>query len=419
MKILIINYRYFLSGGPEKYMFKVIELLKNQGHEIVPFSIKSNQNRKSNFENYFADPIGGKDQTYFEEYKKDFKTTIQILDRQFYSLSVKKKLVKLIKETKPDVCYLMHHYNKLSPSVIDACKKNKVPIVMRLSDFFLVCPSSHLLRNKMICEECKDKSLFRAVKHKCIKNSYIGSTIKVCAMYFHRLFRFYKKVNYIVAPSNFTLSKINSLIDSKKLINISSFIDLTEEYNSNVGNYILFVGRIEEEKGVMNAIKAVEGTKYKLIIIGKSSTGYDIKVKDYIQEKNITNVEYLGSKYGDELKNYYKGARCVIIPSIWYENIPNVALEAMKYSKPLLVSNVGSLKELVKENYNGYFFEIENISHVKEKISMIFENDQLCKKLGKNAYDFILKEFNSKLHYNKLIKIFNDAISEENKKWKH
>jgi glycosyltransferase involved in cell wall biosynthesis len=413
MKILLINYRYFLSGGPEKYMFKVIDLLNKNGHKIIPFSIKSNKNEKSEYENFFADPIGGKDQTYFEEYKKDFKTTMQILDRQFYSFLVKKKLIKLIKETKPDVCYLMHQYNKLSPSVIDVCKKNKVPIVMRLSDFFLVCPSSHLLRDKIICEECKDKSLFRAVKHKCIKNSYIGSTIKVCAMYFHRLFGFYKKVNYIVAPSKFTLSKINRLIDNKKLINISSFIEITENYNPSVGDYVLFVGRIEEEKGVMNAIKAVEGTKNKLILIGKSSTGYDIKVKEYIKKHNITNVEYLGPKYGDELKKYYCGARCLIIPSIWYENIPNVALEAMMYSKPLLVSNIGSLKELVREDYNGYLFEIENIDHIKEKISMIFENDKTCRRLGKNAYEYISKEFNSKSHYNKLIKIFSNAISEE------
>ena len=41
MRILLVNYRYFISGGPEKYMFNIKTMLENQGHEVIPFSIHS------------------------------------------------------------------------------------------------------------------------------------------------------------------------------------------------------------------------------------------------------------------------------------------------------------------------------------------------------------------------------------------
>ena len=44
MKILVANYRYFISGGPERYMFNLIEQLSVQGHEVIPFSIHYSKN---------------------------------------------------------------------------------------------------------------------------------------------------------------------------------------------------------------------------------------------------------------------------------------------------------------------------------------------------------------------------------------
>ena len=40
MNIIIANYRYFISGGPERYMFNITDALKENGHNIIPFSVK-------------------------------------------------------------------------------------------------------------------------------------------------------------------------------------------------------------------------------------------------------------------------------------------------------------------------------------------------------------------------------------------
>ena len=46
MRIIIANYRYFIAGGPEKYMFKFMDAAEKMGIEVIPFSVKNPQNEK-------------------------------------------------------------------------------------------------------------------------------------------------------------------------------------------------------------------------------------------------------------------------------------------------------------------------------------------------------------------------------------
>ncbi len=418
MRILIINSRYFLSAGPEKYMFGLKEMLEKNGHEVIPFSVRNSRNEKSRFEEYFAEPIGGGDKVFYSEYRKDPKTMMQMLGREFYSFHVRKRLDSLIKETRPDIAYILHHYNKLSPSVIDACKNNSLPVVMRLSDFFLLCPESHFYRDRGVCEECVDHSLFRAVRHRCVKGSIILSGIKAMALKFHRLLGVYSRLDFVVIQSRFTISRMKKAISPEKISFNPTFIARTEGFNGSIGDYLLHVGRIEEQKGIIHAIKAVENTGYALKIVGSSSTGHEAELRKYVKDKRIDNVKFLGPKYGEELDSLYRGSRAVIIPAIWYENMPNVALEAMMHSRPILASGLGSLKELVRDGENGLLFEPGNAHQIREKIEMIFDDDALCSRLGKNSYADAVEKYSPKKHYEVLLDVFSRAVSKKDKKLK-
>ena len=103
MKILLVNYRYFISGGPEKYMFNITKKLKEEGHEVIPFSIKSDKNEKTEYEKYFAKPIGNSNAVFYEDYKKTPKTVLQMLSRSIYSFETKRAIEKIIKGTNPDI----------------------------------------------------------------------------------------------------------------------------------------------------------------------------------------------------------------------------------------------------------------------------------------------------------------------------
>ena len=59
MKICLINYRYFVSSGPERYLFGLKRLLEQRGHEIVPFSVRYRANEASPYSGYFVEPLAG------------------------------------------------------------------------------------------------------------------------------------------------------------------------------------------------------------------------------------------------------------------------------------------------------------------------------------------------------------------------
>ena len=208
MRILIVNYRYFISGGPEKYMFNIKKMLEDNGHEVIPFSIHSNKNLETKYSKYFVEPIGGRDATYFDEVKKTPKSIWQLLTRSIYSREVEKAIKKEINDVKPDLVYIIHFVNKLSPSVITGASKMGIPVVLRLSDYFLLCPRFDFMYEKKVCEECLSKGYRSCIKKRCVKGSLFASVVRVFSMKFHKMINVYKDVYAFITPSEFLKKKL-------------------------------------------------------------------------------------------------------------------------------------------------------------------------------------------------------------------
>lgn len=418
MKILLVNYRYFISGGPEKYMFNIKKMLEENGHEVIPFSIHSNKNVDTKYSKYFVEPIGGRDATYFDEVKKTPKSIIQLLSRSIYSIEVEKAIKKEIKETQPDLVYIIHFVNKLSPSVLVGAKKMNVPVVMRLSDYFLLCPRFDFLSKQKVCEDCLKYGYKSCIKKKCVKNSLFASVIRVFSMKVHKFIKVYKNVDAFITPSQYLKNKLKENGFEKHNIKcIPTFTELPKEPTKQfLGDYGLYFGRISEEKGVDTVIKAYEKMpEYNVKIMGDDSTEEARKLKKYIEERKIKNVEFVGFKKGEELEAIIEKSRFTIIPSIWYDNLPNTALESFKYKKPIIASNIGSLPELVIDNENGFLFEPQNYEELA-KIVKRFDNDEIVKRMGEKGWELLNSKFLPEKHYKELLNVFESVIKkrEEN-----
>ncbi len=409
MRILLVNYRYFISGGPEKYMFNIKKMLENNGHEVIPFSIHSNKNVDTEYSKYFVEPIGGRDATYFNEVKKTPKSIWQMLTRSIYSIEVEKAIKKEIKDVKPDLVYIIHFVNKLSPSVITGAKKMGVPVILRLSDYFLLCPRFDFMYQKKICEDCLTKGYRSCIKKRCVKGSLFASVIRVFSMKFHNFINVYRGVDAFITPSEFLKKKlVANGFDEKKFTCIPTFTASKSEVGKpQVGSYGLYFGRITEEKGVETAIKAYEKLPgYELKIMGDDTTEEAKKLKAYVEQRKIKNVEFLGFKSGVELEKVIKGARFTLIPSIWYDNLPNTALESFQYSKPVIASNIGSLPELVVDGVNGFLFEAGNDKMLVEAIKK-FDADESVVNMGAESRKRLETRFAPQTHYDALMKVFD------------
>lgn len=415
MRVLLVNYRYFISGGPEKYMFNIKRLLEKNGHEVIPFSVHSNKNEPTEYSKYFVEPIGSRDATYYDEVKKSPRVIWQLLSRSIYSLEVKKAIKKEIKEVKPDLVYVIHFVNKLSPSVITGAKEMGVPVVMRISDYFILCPRFDFLRDKTVCEDCLSKGYSSCIKNRCVKGSLFASVIRVFSMKVHKMMHIYDKIDAFISPSNYMKQKlVDNGFDEKKITYIPTFTESVSEVGEPViGEYGLYFGRLSKEKGVETVIKAYEKLpNNKLVIMGDYGTEEGTRLKQYIEDNKIENISFIGFKGGEELEEVVRNARFIVIPSIWYDNLPNTALEAFLYSKPVIASNIGSLPELVIDGKNGYLFETDNVDDLVDKIKKL-DDDETIIRLGENSRERYEDIFSPKWHYEKLLNVFIELVEKK------
>jgi len=426
MKILLVNYRYFVSGGPERYMFNIKKLLESKGHEVVPFSVRYKKNLPSQYESYFASPIGDGDKVYFSEYRKNIKTISQLIARTFYSFEVRKALSHVIKKEKVEVAYILHFLRKLSPSVIDACVENRIPVIVRISDFGLICPASTLSRGKKVCELCLKGNLFPSIRYRCVKNSFTASAVNALALYLHRCLKIYQKVDYWISPSRHTLKKfVQAGFDRSKIMLIPTFLDINDIapcYDNE--NYILCTSRISPEKGVLTLLKAFEICSHikeyrnyvRLVIVGLDESEESVKIRSFVKEKSLNKVKLYPFLPGNKLFKLMSKATFTVIPSLWYENLPIALLESFAHGKPALVSNLGSLIEIVKNGDNGLLFQPGNPYDLAEKIRWMIDHPKERQEMGRRARELAEKECNPELHYERLMEVCRRILAKHGKK---
>ncbi|MBM6671919.1 glycosyltransferase family 4 protein [Phocaeicola coprophilus] len=411
MKIILVNYRYFISGGPERYYFNIKEVLERNGHEVIPFSIKSSRNLPNDYEKYFLDIVD--DEVYFAQSKKSLKVILKSFARMFYSFEAKRKFKRLLQDTRPDLVYVMQFHNKISPSIIDAAQSLRIPVVHRISDFQYMCPNALFYNDvKGVCEDCLKGKRLSCVKYKCVLNSTVYSGIKMAAKWLHDCMKITRKINAFVVPSSFTLKKLNEYgIPMDKLHHIPTFFNLKEENPEVEYNpFILFVGRIEKQKGLMTLIKTFEGTDYNLKIIGFSNDGYEDMLKDYLKGKQH-HIEFLGRKSFEDIVPYLKSCLCTVVPSEWYDNFPNVILESFAYKKAVIATDFGSLPELVHDNQTGLTFKYADIEDFRVKVKYMFEHVNEARQMGERAYQSLVRDYSPKAHYEALMKLFNKLVT--------
>lgn len=410
MKIIVANYRYFIAGGPEKYMFKFMKAAEKRGIEVIPFSVNNSQNEKTPYSKYFAKPRSK--QLMYADTKISLSNMFGMVRATVWNYDAEVRLRKLIRDTKPDAVYILHEINHLSPSIIRAAKKEGVRVVHRISDFFMFCPKYDFLCDNEICESCLHGNYKKAIEKKCVKGSKFGTLLRVFAMKLYKWFNIYDDVDQYVCTCEFTKGKmIEGGISENKISCIPTFIDVSQInpcYKHD--NYFLFLGRMAHQKGVIYAIKAMKYLKDSdciLKITGSiTDSEEDQEIWQYIKENNLEKkIVFTGFLEGEKLENLIRNAICVVSPAIWYENMPNTVIESYAYGKPVVASYVGSLAEIIDDGETGFLFEMKNSHMLAEKLKLFIDDPSLTYKMGKNAREKCEKEYNEERHFHELIPI--------------
>ncbi len=411
MKVIVANYRYFLSGGPERYMFNFMEAAKRKGIEVIPFSVNNPQNKETEYSKYFAKPRAK--ETMYSDTKKTLGNLWGMIRASTWNFDAERRLRKLIQATEADVVYILHEVNHLSPSIIRAAKKERVRVVHRISDFFMFCPKYDFLCENDICEACIHGNYSKALAKRCVKGSIFGTMLRVFGMKIYNWTNVFDDVDFFVSTCEFSKNKlIEGGINGKKIVCIPTFIDYLSVlpiYKND--NYFLFCGRMSHQKGTIYAVKAMSyllETDYKLKITGViGESEEDKEIWNYIVENHLEDkIEFTGFVHGKKLDELISRCTAVLCPAIWYENMPNVLIESYAHGKPVIASDIGCFKDLVFDNETGFLFMPKNSRQLAEKMMLYVNDKQLTVRHGKNARAYCEEYFDESSHMEKLLEIF-------------
>jgi len=408
MKVLTVHNRYYIGGGDDRVAWETAKILEKKGHQVIPFAMTSNKNWKTEYSSYFVDEI---DYSRVKLSLRNSKTAIKMI----YSLESQKKIERLIKANHPDIAHLHNIYGRLTPSILRSLKKFKIPAVMTLHDYKLICPSYSMTYNGKVCERCKGGKYYKSVITKCHRNSHIASFLYCIETYIHKLMEIYEKnIDFFITPSRFMMNKmIDFGMPAKKFVHIPNFIELNL-YNPafKTSDYFLYLGRLSHEKGILTLIKSTKNLKSaQLFIAGDGNLKKYLEV--FVKEKKIKNVKFLGYLSGEKLTVTIRHADFVVLPSECYENCPMTILESFAYGKPVIGARMGGIPELIDDGINGLVFESGNSEDLAKKIKYFLNNSKKVIEMGKNARKKVEKKFNSDLYYQRLMDIYEKTIKKK------
>ncbi len=403
MKILMVNKFLYPRGGAETYLLKIGEELSKRGHQVEYFGMYDEKNIVGNkIEKYT---------TNMDFHKKGLKRCLFPF-KIIYSFEAKRKIKAVIENFKPDLIHLNNINFQLTPSIIDTAYRKKIPIIQTVHDYQMICPNHLLYSNNHICEKCIHGSNWNCTKYKCIHNSRIKSIIgSIEGILYRKILKTYRKVSLFISPSNFLKEKLleaDEKIYKNKVIAIHNFIELKQINDVNKENYILYFGRLSEEKGLdifLDVCKELPNLQF--IIAG---TGW---LEDICKEadKRLENVKFVGFKTGKELETLISKAKFSVYPSVWYENCPLSILESESFGTPVITGNFGGMRELVEKNSTGILIDNMNKEELKEAIEQLYNDNKL-----KNMEENCIKKRNEMMslneYCNKLIGIYEQVLEE-------
>jgi glycosyltransferase involved in cell wall biosynthesis len=424
MKIVLVNIRYGYVGGPERYLFNLKNLLEENGHEIIPFSIKYPINEPSAYEDYFVSPLSDDESVYFKKQKKNLRSIAKTLERNFYSEEVENNLSRLIEDTKPDFAIVLLYLRKLSPAVLVALQEKNVPFVVRLSDFGMICPSHNFFRGNSICELCAGGKIINSVRYKCVHHSYSASLVNYLATKYHQSRNYFDLIEHFVSPSKFLIHKmIEAGWKADKFHHLPTFANIRAKSSySKKTNQIIYAGRLEYIKGVHILLEAVRilsteyGLNVALKLAGSGDKSYIQELRKYCSQNNLHEVDFMDNLGKDELFKNYEESILSVIPSLWYDNLPNSALESLSCGTPIVASAHGCFPELVVENQTGFLFAPGDARELALKILEVLRNPELQLKLSSGSMDFIREKYSPEVHYEILMSIMKQVMQQQHQK---
>lgn len=404
MNILMVNNYFYLRGGSEKVMFEEMALLAARGHEVAGFSAADPRNAKS--------PLG----SHFPEVLELSGLGTLARARQVHHLvtnpAVERSFERALDAFRPDVVHFHNIYGRLTPVVAEVARRRAIPSVMTAHDYKLICPSYLRLSDGSPCSACSYGRYAPALLRRCHKGSRAYSIVYAIESTVNVALGRYAGISRFLCPSQFLLQSFAEKgVSRSKLRHVPNFLSAPASPAPparEAAPYVLYAGRLSHEKGVACLLRAMKGLEVELRVAGD---GPELRgLQQLVADLEVgSRVRFLGHCDRPAMTASIAGARCVVVPSEWFENAPMVILEAFAQSRPVVGAHIGGIPELVIADETGMLFPPGDHDRLRGALERMIAAPAEADRMGANGRRLVETRFSAEVHVRGLLDAYREA----------
>ena len=383
MKILVAHNFYQQAGGEDQVFRSETQMLEKKGHTIIRFTETNDRV-----------PNMGR---------------VELALATVWNRDSYERLRTLVRRERPEIVHFHNTFPLLSPACYYAARSTGAAVVQTLHNYRLLCPAATLLRDGKICEDCVGKLAWRGVQHACYRGNRTASTGVATMLALHTAAgTWVKAVDAYIALTKFSrLRFIAGGLPDARLYVKPNFTEPDPGIGAGGDSY-LYAGRLSPEKGLAVLLDAWSShPEFPLLrIVGDGPQGA------WLQERAglLRNVEWLGKLPREQVLTLMKNSRALILPSIWYENFPVSVVEAFATGLPVIVSDAGTLPELVDDGVTGFVFRSGDAADLSSKVLAIQNPSPSAQQLRPACRSRFENFYGEDKNYDLLLEIYAEAL---------
>lgn len=382
--VLIVHNYYQIPGGEDTVVRNEKELLEEHGHKVILYT-------RNNSELNHLSKAG-----------KLLLPFTTIFNPRTY-----RDIKKIVRKEQVDVIHVHNTLNLISPAVYYAARTCRKPVVQTIHNFRLLCPGATFYRDGHICEDCVEKGLQCAVKHKCYRNSRMQTLACAINLKVHRMTGIYRKIYYICL-TDFNREKLLQLpgLKPEQVYVKPNFV--MEKGNELLGkeereDFFLYAGRLDSLKGVpqlLNTWIQMGEKAPKLILCG--SGPLESWCRETIEKHHLRTIEFRGQTPWEEVQKLMGKARAMILPTQWYEGFPMSIVETYSKRTPVIGPDMGNVGDLIEEGVTGWKYQTSSEESIKQTIINAMRMPVNYNQIG----ELYKQRYSSELNYQQLTNIY-------------
>jgi glycosyltransferase involved in cell wall biosynthesis len=384
MKILHLFNRHRGGGGADNAWDATIALSRSRGLDVATF-------------------------------ERDSRTLPQGLRGKFsafanglYGADAVRAFAARLQEGRPDIVHTHELYPLITPWVLEICARAGVPVVHSCYDFRITCPIATHFDGTSVCTRCSDKGAHHAVLRDCRGNRMESAAFALRHAVAKRRDFYRRHVAQFIVLTDFSrrwLIEHAGVAPERITVNECAVPAAPVPVDPAKGSYFAYAGRLVPEKGIATLIDAarVSGLPVRIAVPAGTDTSL-------INDPAVSVVPTSGPEM---LAEFYRGARALIVPSLWFETFSIVAAEAMGHGVPVIAARIGALRDTVRENQTGLHFTPGNAAELAALMARLWSDSALCRGLGAAAHADVQARFGEDLHFQRLLNAYRRGLAIE------